>query len=384
MKKKSFLLLTALISVINMQYASGEKPVFLAKPYIQNPKPDAMTIMWITDKNCRSWVEFGENGILSERAETIIDGLVETNHINKVKLEQLKPNTQYSYKVISRYIEDFKPYKVMYGDTIESDVYTFRTPDKTAKEVNALILNDVHDRPTSISHLIGLNKDNPYDFVVFNGDMFDYIKDEAQIVSNLLQPAIDIFASEKPFVYVRGNHETRGVFARKFYDYVDNDAAYFSFTWGPAHFIVLDTGEDKPDTTGVYAGLVAFDDYRVKQARWLEQQLKSNICKKAKFRVVIMHMPHYHSDDWHGTQHCRQLFGDLFNKHKVDILVSGHTHTHGVYAPQKGEHNYPIIIGGGSKDGRRTLIQLHVDEKNLIVSMLNDSGDEIGKYEIKK
>ena len=32
--------------------------VFLANPYLQAPQPDSMTIMWITNELCHSWVEY--------------------------------------------------------------------------------------------------------------------------------------------------------------------------------------------------------------------------------------------------------------------------------------------------------------------------------------
>ena len=144
--------------------------------------------------------------------------------------------------------------------------------------------------------------------------------------------------------------------------------------------IVLDTGEDKEDTHPVYAGIVDFDSYRRKQAVWLEKQMQSVAFKKAKFRVVMMHIPHYYSGDAHGTLHCRELFAPLFDKYKIDLFIAGHTHKYGVFDPVKGKHGYPIIIGGGPKEGNRTLIKVKADKKVLRLSMLRDDGTEVGKY----
>jgi acid phosphatase type 7 len=96
----------------------------------------------------------------------------------------------------------------------------------------------------------------------------------------------------------------------------------------------------------------------------------------------MMHIPHFHSGDWHGTMHCRELFAPLFEKAKVDIVMSGHTHKYGVHAPQPGEHSYPIIIGGGPKEGNRTLMKVKADEKTLTVQMIRDDGQEVGSYTI--
>ncbi len=68
---------------------------------------------------------------------------------------------------------------------------------------------------------MGLNKD-PYDFVFFNGDMFDYQEDEQQIIDHLLiPPATQPSHPRKPFIFTRGNHETRGKFRRELGNYFD-------------------------------------------------------------------------------------------------------------------------------------------------------------------
>ena len=357
--------------------------IFLAKPYLQNPASDGMSIMWITNKLCYSWVEYGEGDNLNLKAHETKDGLVSAyNRVNCVKLETLKPATRYSYKCVSKEITDFQPYKLSYGESISSEVFSFTTPDPKADTASWLVMNDIHDRPGSFAHLVNLNGTDPYDFVFFNGDMFDYQTNEQQIIDHMLAPCIESFASKTPFLFVRGNHETRGKFARELQSYFSNidNQYYFSFQAGPVFNIVLDTGEDKEDTHPVYAGIVDFDGYRRKQAHWLEKQMQSTAFKKAKFRVVMMHIPHYYSGDAHGTLHCRELFAPLFDKYKIDLFIAGHTHKYGVFDPVEKKHSYPIIIGGGPKEGNRTLIKVKADKKVLQVNMLKDDGTEVGKY----
>jgi 3',5'-cyclic AMP phosphodiesterase CpdA len=297
----------------------------------------------------------------------------------------LKPGTQYHYRVCSKEITGFDPYKLTYGGTIQSETYSFTTLPEVPASVSWLIMNDIHDRPASIPHLAGMHPEKDYDFMFFNGDVFDYQTDEQQIVDHMLQPCTSAFASQIPFLYVRGNHETRGKYRLDLHHYFSNPdkREYFSFTHGPAHIIVLDTGEDKPDDTEVYAGIVDFDGYRQEQALWAEEVMKSKAFKKAKYKVVLMHIPTFYSGDWHGTMHCRELFAPLFNKYGVDITISGHTHQHGVHPPVAGQHNYPVIIGGGPKEGNRTLIKVEADARRLLLTMLDDGKKEVGRYEIK-
>ncbi|MEI3118187.1 MAG: metallophosphoesterase, partial [Parabacteroides johnsonii] len=50
------------------------------------------------------------------------------------------------------------------------------------------------------------------DLIIFNGDMVSEFKDEQTIFNGFMKESIDLFASEKPMYYARGNHETRGEF----------------------------------------------------------------------------------------------------------------------------------------------------------------------------
>ena len=358
--------------------------VFLTQPYLQAVSATEMSIRWITQKPSYSWVEITEGGVV-RKVHGVTDGLVTAyNRIHEVVISGLTPGKKYSYRVASKEITDFQPYKVSYGETLYSSEFSFTTANPLAREASWLILNDIHDRPASFAHLLKLNGEDPYDFVFLNGDMFDYQTDEKQVIDHLLTPCTENFASRKPLMFVRGNHETRGKFARNLKDYFTNPGNhYFTFQYGPVFAIALDTGEDKEDTHPVYAGIVDFDSFREQQALWLEKQLQSPACKKAKYRVVFMHIPPFYSGDAHGTLHCRKLFSPLFDKYKVDLVISGHTHRYGVHPPSAGNHSYPIIIGGGPTEGKRTLIKVKAGQQQLDLQMLGDDGTEVGTYQIK-
>lgn len=358
---------------------------FLTKPYLQNLATDACTIMWITDRPCLCWVEYGETEAMGTKADAQHLGLVDAyNYVNKIALPGLKAGTKYYYKVCSKEIVEFKPYNVSWGDTETSVVFSFSTPALQPEKVSWLVLNDIHDRPASFPHLMSLAKDFPADFVFLNGDMFDFQTDQQQIIDHLLAPLTDLFATSTPFLYTRGNHETRGKFARAHAEYFENPSQryYFSFTQGPVHFIVLDTGEDKEDDHKEYAGLAAFDAYREQQARWLEKEIQTPAFKKAPFRVVMMHIPPFESGDWHGTMHCRELFNPLFNKGKIDLMICGHTHRYGIHQPKEDTHHYPLVIGGGPLVDKRTIMKLTADNKKLELIMLRDDGVEVGNLQL--
>ncbi len=366
---------------------------FVTDPYLQNVSNTGVTVMWINAKPALSWVELIRPGMPNQKIFNEKHGLIEANNrLNKIRIDGLAPGTTYQYQVFSREILNFKPYDVTYGDTLTMGPFSFTTSSEKEKEVSLVVFNDLHDHPQNITELMAkFCKEKDYDLVVFNGDAFNWVDDEAQIVKDLLLPAGNIFSASIPFLMVQGNHEVRGKFARQMFDYFDypGQASYYAFTRGPVRFVVMDSGEDKLDDHKEYGGLVAFDRYREEQARWLEQEIESKAFKKAAFRVVFIHIPVFHSGEGHGTLHCRKLFNPLFNKGKIDISISGHTHRYGTYDADPATHNYPIVIGGGPGfagrgGGPRTLIKLKATDTLLSLEMLIDDGSVVGAYQLKK
>ena len=351
-------------------------------PYLQNLSSTQATVFVIDTADSVTWVELVDGGT-TRKIVNQQDGFLEAGRGPKsFKINNLVPGKEYTYRVFRKEIILFKPYDLQYGETRKTRDYTFKTPSPSSESVSCLIMNDIHDRPHSFAHLMSLNSE-PYEFVVFNGDTFDYQTDEAQLIDHLFLPTGSLFSAEKPMVMIRGNHETRGKYARDFKNYFiyPDNQYYFSFQQGPVHFIVLDTGEDKPDDAEVYGGIVNFDAFREEQAQWLEELMRTKIYRKSPYKVVLMHIPPFHSGDWHGTMHCRELFAPLFEKYKVDVVISGHTHRHGVHLAND-EHSFPIVIGGGPQEGKRTIIHLAADRSKLSIAMKDDSGRIVGELTI--
>lgn len=366
--------------------AQADEFAIAAGPYLQTNFGNEMTILWLTNKAATGWVIYGEDANkLDQKAYGKAElGLKSANtKLNAVTLKNLNPGKTYYYRVFSKEIKDFQPYKLTYGNTIQTEIENFTNTHTTKSEVSFLMLNDIHDRPQSIPLLVGLDKEKNNDFVFFNGDIFDYQTDEQQIIDHMLKPCVDSFAKQTPFIYVRGNHETRGKFARELPQYFTH-VGHAAFSLGPVRFVILDTGEDKEDSHPVYAGIVDFDQYRIKQAEWLKAEINSKAFKKAPFRIVMMHIPPRFSGDAHGPKHCTELFDPLLNQGKVDLVLSGHTHKYIIHQPNKQANTYPLVIGGGPKDGNRTLTKIVVNDKEIKVRMLDDSGKEVGSYTAKR
>ncbi|MEX2591419.1 MAG: metallophosphoesterase family protein [Anditalea sp.] len=359
-------------------------------PYLQNISPTEATVMWITHKNCFSWIEYGDRNHLNKKFFSHQNGLIQANNrVNKITLSGIKPGQSHRYRIVSTEILGVSGSQYKFGEPLVSEVYSFKTPAESDEEFKMVIFNDHHERPQTIPQLLyrfGYNgNEKDFDLVVFNGDVFDNSDSEEQLIDQFLKPCVEIFAKEVPFLFVQGNHEVRGAFSRQLPEYLGftDNKYYYAFTRGPVRVVVLDSGEDKADDNWEYGGLAAFDQYREIQKKWLEKEIASPEFEAAAFRVVLIHISPWHSGDWHGTLHCREMFGPLLNKGNIDLQVSGHTHRYTTHDADN-DHHFPIVIGGGPADGSRTFIKFHATPKNIKIDMLKDDGELVGSYALNK
>jgi len=269
---------------------------------------------------------------------------------------------------------------------LRSDTYTFKTLNGKKERISFVVLNDIHERNEILISLLKIAEVKPYDLVFLNGDILGHIEDQQQIIDHVLAPCTNLFASRTPFVYVRGNHETRGRFARRLPDYLalSDDRYYYAFDHGPVHFVVLDGGEDKRDSDKEYSGLVDFDGYREVQRQWLKQEIQSTAFRRAPFRVVVVHMPPLPSEDWHGVDDMYNKWRPILNDGKVDLMICGHTHHFTILEPQIGVRDYPMVIGGAPKAGEATLIRVDATAEKLDVTVTRDDSAIIGTYHVKQ
>lgn len=358
---------------------------FTSQPYLQSPLPDSITVMWLTNKPCLGWVEFGEGDALDRKAMGSHFGLIDAGEdLWKIGLTGLKPGTKYSYRIMAKEIERFRPYEVVYGATIEGETHHFTTPGPNYDSVSFVVFNDVHSSKKLRSMLFPVAKKEPFDIAFLNGDIMTTVSERDILVNQMAIPFAELCEGEIPFVLVRGNHEARGYYARRLIDFVatPNEQYCFSFDRGPAHFVVLDSGEDKTDSSKEYGGLADFHAYRDEETEWLKGEVESEAFKKAAFRVGFMHMPMFQSGD--GPEDCTSKWAPLLNAGKLDVLICGHLHRHEIVEPVAGQHDYPIVIGGGSEAENATVIRAKATPDRLEIAILDANGQTLMERTINR
>ncbi len=365
---KKFLTLAFLALVLAAGASAPFSYPFAHGPYLQGLAPDEVSVYFADTDHYRglSWVEL-KRGDSVERIFASHDGLIDAyDKMNVIRIRGLQPDTEYEYRVSTKRITDFQPYKVTYGDSIASRWYKFRTLDPKAEDFTFVVVPDIHGDTDKYSRLLSYMPMDSVQMVFLNGDMMDYMDSPERPYDAFIDASVSIFATRIPFVAVRGNHETRGAYARYFARYVHKPEGRFYglYMVGETAVLVLDTGEDKPDGHPVYAGLTDFDNYLHTEAEWLARKVRSKAFRGASHRIVVMHQPPMSR----GPGLVRELFMPILEKAKIDLMLCGHTHR----AMSSEQWGFPVVV-----NDNHSASLVRVTREGITVRTTNEKGEEI-------
>jgi hypothetical protein len=292
----------------SLQVQAAEKLV--GGPFVVHDGPTSATVVWI--------VEAGQATLSTEPGKT--EKTAPVLRAEKASYTGLQPGTtQYydvagkdegrgSFKTAPRGPADFQ--FVVYGDT--------RTRHDMHRRVVAAVIK--HGIP---------------DFVLHTGDLVANGADSAQwpVFFDIERELL----SKTAFFPSLGNHERNN---RQFYDFFDVTTPYYSFDWGQAHFIVLNS-----DIGNAATSEAARKSFRDEQVRWLEEDLAKS--QTADFRFVIAHHPPITAvARRQGDNPEMTALIPLFEKEHLTAGFFGHDHNYQHYL-KNGVH-YVITGGGGA------------------------------------
>jgi predicted phosphodiesterase len=332
------------------------RPVITQGPYLVATGSTTATVVWLTDAPSHSLVRYARGAglaaaALAMSAEPERDGLVPVGLRHVVHLTGLEPGAAYSYQVVSTRVVKLKAYWPDKGLSTESPVYSLTTLDPRKPTTSFSVVTDTHEDIPRIRSLNKLIDWKTTDFLVHTGDAFHWIDDEEHLFRNWLEPTIAGLGHSTSLMYARGNHELRGPFARQLFDYIPtiDGRFYFARDAGPVHLLVLDTAEDKPDDTNVYAKLNRTSPYRAAELAWLRQHVASDArLKSAPFRVIVMHQPR-----WGWLSEGNEPWIQTANDAGVDLVIAGHTHKFSYTPPGPSvPHKYHLLIVGQDQVAR--------------------------------
>ncbi|WP_193210667.1 metallophosphoesterase [Luteolibacter marinus] len=307
--------------------ADGPAPVtpeLVVAPYLQWITRNEATVRWETNFPCKGELHWGESADCGSVATE-----AEARTYHEVTLGSLEPEMLYYYRTRSTadgeaVVADRR------GTVVESPVSTLQTANREETPFGFVVLSDTQRQDQVAGKLALAAWGLRPNFVVVAGDLVDAGNSKQQWTGQF-------FASMKPLIErvplypVLGNHEYDTHF---YYDYMSlpEPEYHYTFTFGNAQFFMLDTNRDVGPGSGQY--------------HWLDQQLAAST---ARWKICIHHQPPFSSDDDYGndwkTPLRKATLGDrkakplveLYDKHGVDIVWSGHVHSY--------ERTWPIRDG---------------------------------------
>ena len=364
--------------------AAGEKGgrLIASPPVLQNAAETSIGVGFAVSDMANGYVEYSESPDMSGAKKVKCGGFRVTDMNDKVmlvRLTGLKPSTRYWYRIGADRISYRGGYKMsVVGNEVDPKVRSFRTLGPGA-ESTFCVINDTHARMKPFGMAIDKIAEIGPSCVVWNGDACNTQETVESLLPIFYTPGIDRaeYAAEQPYLFVPGNHDNRGLAARRLErvmmfrqpeERLSRDwdlGRNFAVRCGDIAMVGLDTGEDKLDSRDIFAGLFNFGPYRVAQREWLADALERPEIKSAPYLVAFCHIPLHDPDPranpgdvdktgggrysldyaaWQRT--CRNLWGPLLEKAGCQAVITAHQHRYRYDAPSA-DHAWAHFVGGG-------------------------------------
>ncbi|HKR75354.1 MAG TPA: FN3 domain-containing metallophosphoesterase family protein [Rhodanobacter sp.] len=350
-------------------------PAITMPPLLLDVSDTSVVVEWMTDSDADGSVRYGEHA-LDHTALAAHDGLRDVGTFHRVVIDGLQPGHTYQYQVASRRVVAIKPYWPERGNTVQGETLRFTTLDAARPAARFAVITDTHEKVSRINTLLGEIRRMPEDFVAHLGDTVNWAAGEQQLKDVFLGPTAEDLGGTVPLLYVHGNHEYRGPFARELgpYLHAQNDRYDYVRDDGPLHLIAVDTGEDKHDDTNVYAGLNDLRDYRREGLARFGQALAAPRTRGAPFTVVLGHQP-----DWGWTGGDNAKWTQLANRAHVDLFIAGHEHHFMHIKPGERGNDFPILVVGLDQ-----VAWVEANDSTLEVRVIDSNGKLVDAFTLAR
>lgn len=349
-------------------------------PFLQVPSETSLGVAFAVTAFSLGKVEIADNPEMRGADTFVSEGMpcaAVSSRIQKVRVTGLKPATTYYYRIGAAALGHPVGYWMKPSETEWSGIYRFTTAGEKAASRFAVI-NDTHADWKRSGRVYATLKKFGAPVTVWNGDVPPSLvgDEEAAVGYYLKQPVPDgDHAATAPVLFVPGNHDFRGRWnLTRQTDLLmprlatERDSKYaglvrnFAIRQGYIALVGLDTGEDKPDWHPCFAGCASYSAYRKLQAEWLADQFGRPEIANAPHVVAFCHIPLFDAnpkanpgdrlEDWADwRKDCAELWGPIFERNRVKVLIAGHKHYYRCDEPMAGR-SWTQICGGGPGDGQ--------------------------------
>ena len=395
MRREVYIVVLSVLAVVSANISQAQEKRKLTAdivlgPYVQAVTSDSFTVVWKTDMDAVAWVETapddGTHFFAQERPAyyQTVAGKRPVGRLHRVTVSGLEPGTVYRYRVMQQAVltpPDEK--RIVFGiasgnNPFRQQPYEVRTLDPDAETLDFAIINDIHGKDQVFRQLMADIPSDSIDMVFFNGDMLSSMDSEKQLFDGYLKSAAELFAANIPFYNSRGNHEGRGMFSYRYLDYFPTSTGetYYMVRQGPAAILVLDCGEDKPDSDVSYFGLADYDSFREKEAEWLRNTVCSEEFRSAPVKIAVLHIP-ASTGGWHGNAEINRLFIPVLEEAGIDLMISGHIHRYSYSEPGERGCSFPVLINGADEKH-----YFHIAGDSIKAERIDQEGTVLNTFEI--
>jgi len=336
-------------------------------PYVQGVTATSAIICWVSKAPGPGAVRYGK---VPDLGREDIDRRIGSRH--SVALAGLEPGSTYCYRV-----EDVDE---------SSQRGSFRTaPVGEDSSFSFAVVGDSGSGGKGQLAVASLLRRLAPDLILHTGDVVYPAGEERHYDRRFFAPYEELI-KDVPVFPVLGNHDVRkgngAAFLENFHPPLgnpDSTKRYYSFDWGNAHFVALDSE--------LYHG-----DKRVssrEQKTFLERDLAAT---RKRWKVVFLHRSPYGSSRHGGDDKVRYDLEPVLARHGVDLVFAGHDHVYERTVPIRGV-TYVVSGGGGRRlypagKGRLTArsksvhhaVLVRVDGDNLSLEATEPDGTVFDRF----
>jgi hypothetical protein len=229
--------------------------------------------------------------------------------------------------------------KYYYRVTVNGEIYigSFRSaPDTNETNIKFMVYGDTRSNPASHDQVAAamvteFNEDENFQSIVLSvGDLVNNGNSESDWDNQFFNPSypnIKTLLANAPYQAAMGNHEGTGQLFGKYFPYPFVAGRYWSFDYGPVHFVIVD------QYTSYGPGSA--------QLTWIENDLASTT-KSWKF--ICFHEPGWSAGGHGNSTSVQNYIQPLCEQYGVSIVFAGHNHYYARAVVNEIQH---ITTGGG-------------------------------------
>ena len=322
-------------------------------PYLMQVEDRSAVIVWATRENGVATARIDGRTIsaTTTRYAASTTGLTSDYYQHEASIAGLSASTSYPYELL------------VSGSVVVSGRTLLTAPATGTGTARFIVFGDSGIGSTAQRSLAArMTADTRWDFALHTGDIVYGTTSTSGDATYATYQSwfFDVYRDWLPtrgFYPTVGNHDARATngHGTAYFNlfvlprngatgaFPDHAERFYSFDYGPVHFVALNTELPFQDTTR-----------RAAQLAWLEDDLSSTA---QPWKIVYLHRSPYSAGGEHGSDLAvRQAFGPILERHGVQVAFTAHEHIYERTVPVRQSTNtsdqavtYIVAGGGGAR-----------------------------------